>query len=83
MIGPALVAQELPGKDDVLGGHRLAVGKPRRRIEHEGDVAAFRVGLDRAGDQPVERERLVEAARHQALDHVAAHDIAAADQGPA
>ena len=52
--------------------HRLAVGKARGGIERESDVAARRVGLDRAGEQPVERERLVVAARHQALDDVAA-----------
>ena len=53
-------------------------------IEREGDVAARGVGLDRAGDQPVERERLVVAARHQAFDHVAADRLqrdAPDDQG--
>ncbi len=44
----------------------------RGRVDVEGHVAALRVGLDRAGDQAVERERLVVAARHQAFDHVAA-----------
>ena len=73
IVRPALVAQELPGKDHVVGGDRLAVGEFRGRIEREGDVGAVGVGFDRAGEQAVERERLVIAARQQALDHVAAH----------
>ena len=72
MVGPAFVAQQLPGEDHVVGRDRLAVRETRGGVEREGDVAALGVGLDRAGDQPVERERLVVAARHQALDHVAA-----------
>ncbi len=44
----------------------------RRRIERESDVAPRIVGLDRARQQTVERERLVVAARHQALDDIAA-----------
>ena len=72
VVRPAFVAQELPGKDHVLGGHRLAVGEFRGGIEREGDVGAVGVGLDRAREQAVERERLVVAARQQALDHVAA-----------
>ena len=72
VVRPALVAQKLPGKDHVVGGHRLAVGEFRGGIEREGDVGAVGVGLDRAGEQAVERERLVIAARQQALDHVAA-----------
>ena len=61
-----------------------AVGETRRRIEPEGDVAPRIVGLDRARQQTVERERLVIAARHQAFDHVAAdrlHGEALDDEG--
>ena len=72
VVGPALVAQKLPGKDHVLGGHRFAVGELRGGIEREGDVGAVGVGLDGAGEQAVEREWLVIAARQQAFDHVAA-----------
>ena len=72
VVRPAFVAQQLPGEDHVVGRHRLAVGEARRRIEREGDVAALGVGLDAVGEQAVERERLVIAARQQALDHVAA-----------
>jgi hypothetical protein len=71
MVGASFVAQKLPGEDHVLDRDRLAVGEPRRRVEMKGDVAALRVGLDRARDQAIEREGLVVAARHQALDHVA------------
>ena len=72
VVRPAFVAQQLPGKNHVVGRHRRAVGKARRRIEREGDVAARGIGLDAFGEQAVERERLVIAARQQALDHVAA-----------
>ena len=72
VIGPAVIAQQLPGKHDVVGRHRRAVGKMRRGIEPERDVAPRVVGLDRAREQAVEREGLVIAARHQAFEHVAA-----------
>ena len=72
VIRPAVIAQKLPREGDVLGGDRRAVGKMRRRIEREGHEAARIVGVDGARQQAVERERLVIAARHQALDHVAA-----------
>jgi hypothetical protein len=38
----------------------------------ERDEAALGVGLYFAGEQPIERERLVVAAGHQAFDHVTA-----------
>ena len=71
-IRPAVIAQQLPGKNHVVGRHRRAVGKTRRRIEREGHHAARGIGLHAIGEQAVERERLVIAARQQALDHVAA-----------
>ena len=83
MVRPAVVAQQLPGEHDVVGSDRHAVGKMRRRIEREGDVASRIVGLDRARQQAVERERLVIAARHQAFDYIAAdrlHGVALDDQ---
>ena len=72
-VRPALVAQQLPGEHHVLRRDRLAVGELRGRIDLEGDVSAVGVGFDRPRQQPVKRERLVVAAREQALDHVAAH----------
>ena len=75
MIGPAVVAQQLPREHHVVGGHRRAVGKMRRRIEREGDVASGLVGLHRPRQQSVKRERLVVAARQQALDDVAANGL--------
>src|SRR5262249_56975586 len=72
MIWSAFIAQKLPGKDDVLGGDRFAVGELRGGVEVESDVAALGVGLDRTRDQPIKRKWLVIAASHQALDHVAA-----------
>ena len=71
VIGAALVAQQLPRKQHVLRRDRLAVGEARLGVEVEGDIAARVVGLDALGQQAVERESLVIAARHQALDHVA------------
>ncbi len=44
----------------------------RGGIEREDHVAACRVGLDGLGQQAVQRERLVVAARHQAFDDIAA-----------
>ena len=39
----------------------------------ENDVATVGVSFHRFRDQAIEAERLVVSARHQALDHVAAH----------
>ena len=39
-----------------------------RRIERERDGLAVVRHVDRFGEQPIERERLVEPAGHQALD---------------
>ena len=46
--------------------------KRASRVEMEGDGAAVLGHLHGLGDQAVERERLVEAARHQALVDVVA-----------
>ena len=72
VVGAALVAQQRPGEQHVLGGDRLAVGEAGAGIEAEGDIAPRVVGLDALGEQAVKREGLVIAARHQALDHEAA-----------
>jgi hypothetical protein len=71
IIGPAVVAQQLPGEDNVIRGDLGAVGKTRRGIERERHVAARIVGLHRARQQAVKRERLVIVARQQALDDIA------------
>ena len=84
VIGAALVAQQLPRKQHVLRRDRLAVGEARLGVEVEGDIAARVVGLDAFGQQAIERESLVIAARHQALDHKAPDLLngdAADDQG--
>ena len=84
VIGAAPVAQQRPGKQHVVGRDRLAVGEARPGVEVEGDIAARVVGLDAFGQQAVERESLVIAARHQALDHKAPDLLngeAADDQG--
>src|ERR1700757_572754 len=72
MVRTAVIAQQLPGEQHVLGRDRLAVGKMGARIKTEGDKVSGVVGLDGFRKQAIERERLVLAARHQAL-----HDIAA------
>ncbi len=71
IVRPALVAEQRPGKQHVLGQHRPAIGKPRLRIQVKRDIAAGIVGLDAFGQQAIEGERLVLAAGQQALDHVA------------
>ena len=84
MVGTALVAQQSPGKQHVLGEHRLAVREARPGIEMEGDVAPGVVGLHALGQQAIEREGLVIAPRHQAFDHEASdllHGEAPDDQG--
>ncbi|MGY3458906.1 hypothetical protein ACVWW5_004356 [Bradyrhizobium sp. LM3.4] len=68
-----MVAQQLPREQHVLGAQRLAVGEAGPGIDVERDKAPLVVGLDRSGEQAVERERLVIAAREQALDHVVPH----------
>src|SRR5437868_8285269 len=80
MVGPAPVAQKLPGKDYILRRHRLAIGKTRLRIKPERHVAARVIRLDRARKQAIQRKRLIVSSRHQSLDHVAADDVAGADQ---
>ena len=72
VVGAALVAEQRPGEQHILGGDRLAVGEAGAGIEMEGDVASRIVGLDASREQPVKREGFVIAARHQAFDHEAA-----------
>ena len=72
-VRTALVAQQRPGKQHVLRKYRLPVREPRSGIETEGDIAAAVVGFDAFCQQTVEREGLVIAPRHQALDHEAAY----------
>ena len=70
VVRPAFVAQQFPGENHVGGCHRPAVGKTRTRIDRERDIGTCIVGFDTLGEQGVERERLVVAAREQALDRV-------------
>ena len=84
VIRAALVAQQLPRKQDVVRRDRLAIGEARFGVEVEGDIAARVVGLDAFRQQAIERESFVIAARHQALDHKAPDLLngeAANDQG--
>ena len=74
MVGTALVAQQGPGKQHVLGAHRLPVRETRQRIEMEGDVTPGVVGFHAFGQQAIQREGLVIAPRHQAFDHEAPLD---------
>jgi hypothetical protein len=73
VIGPALVPEQGLAEEHILGRDRRAVGEAGLGIEVEGDGAAIFGQLDAFRDQAVERERLVAAARHQALEHVLAH----------
>ena len=75
VVRAAVVAQQLPGEQHVLGEDRLAVGEAGARIEAERDERPVVVGLDRPGEQAVERERLILPAGQQALDHVVADGL--------
>ena len=75
MVRTPLVLQELKREQHVVGGDRRAVGETRLRIEMEGDGAAVVRHLDRLRDEAIERERLIEAARHQALDDKVADPV--------
>ncbi len=72
VIRPPFVAQQFPGKDDIIRRHHFAIGKPRRLINCKGDKAARCVSRHAFREQSVEGERLVIAARKQALDHITA-----------
>ena len=64
--GRAAASQENSTSSAVTG---LPSEKRAAGVEAEGDIAARVVGLDAPGEQAIEREGLVIAARHQAFDH--------------
>ena len=68
VVGAPLLLQELKENMHVVGGDRLAVREPRLGVEIEGDRGAVLGHLDGLGDEAIQRERLVEPARHQAFD---------------
>ena len=68
LLRPAVGLQQVEGEADVVRRDRPAVREARRRIEAERRKGAGVVGLDRTGDQAVEREGLVLRARHQGLE---------------
>ena len=59
-------------EEDILRGDRRTVGKARLLAQMEADGAAVLGHLDAFGNQAIERERFVTAARHQALVDVLA-----------
>ena len=69
---PPLVAQQLQRKDHVVLGDRRAVGEFGARVERELDIGAVGVGVDRLGDQRIERESFIARARHQRLEDIVA-----------
>src|SRR5215831_5634154 len=74
VVGPilprmAVIAQQLPRKNDVVGGDRRAIGKGRPGIKLKSHIGAVGIGLDRTREQAVKRERFVVTAGHQAFDH--------------
>jgi hypothetical protein len=73
--GLPIVPQEVEGEPHILGRERTSVGKPGPGIEVERDGAAVVRHLGRVGDKAVDRERLVEGAHHQALEHVSRYDV--------
>jgi hypothetical protein len=72
VIEPALLLEERVAEQNVLGRNRTSVGEPGFGPEVERDERAIGGELDALRNQAVERERLVAAARHQALEHVLA-----------
>ena len=72
VVRPAFIAQQFPRENNVIRRDRSAVGKARGRIDRECHVAAGVIGFDSVGEQAIECEGLVIAARQQALDRVAA-----------
>ena len=72
VIGPAFLLQDLQGEQHILRRNRRPVGEVRLGIEVEGYRRTILRHLHALSDQSVERERLIERARHQALvDEVA------------
>ncbi len=71
VIRTAVIPEQFPGEDDVGRGHRRAVGERCSGIEIERHIGPLGVGLDRAGQEAVQRERLVIAAHQQAFEHAA------------
>ncbi len=69
IAGMALGPERLEGPHHVLDRDRRAVREARLGAQGELDPGAGRVGLDRLAEQAVERERLVQRAQHQRLDH--------------
>ncbi len=68
MVRTPFVAQQSPRKQNVLRRDRLPVGKTRPRIEAERDITSGVVGFHASGQQAIQREGLVIAPGHQALD---------------
>ena len=75
VVRPPVIAQQLQREGNVIRGDGDAIGEMRRGIEREGHEGSRIVGFDALRQQTVKRKRLVVAARHQALDHVAAHRL--------
>ena len=75
MVRPAVLAQYAMGKGDVRRCYRLSVGEPGLRVEVKGNLGAVFVDVDVFGNQAVERKGFVTIARHQALEHILAHEI--------
>ena len=75
VIGPAVIAQQRVREDHVVDGDRRAVRELGRRVQRELDEASVGRRLDRLGDQPVKRERLVIGAREQALIDIVADAV--------
>ena len=72
VVRPAFVTQQFPRENHVIRRHGFAIGKTRRRIDRERHVTPRVVRLDAIGEQAVQREWFVIAARQEALDCVAA-----------
>ncbi len=75
VVGATLGLEQLEREQHVVGRDRLAVGEVCLGVEMEGDRRAVFGNLDAFGHEPVEREGLVEAARHETLDGEVANAV--------
>ena len=94
-VGPAMGAYGLQAEDDVVHGHRRAVGEARLGPERERHPGAVLGHLDRLGEQAIQGEGLVPdplqqglgvevgAGGGRALDDVAVQGIERTDDGQA
>ncbi len=74
VVRPPLLLQQTEGEKHIVHRHRLAIGKAGGRVQDKADEAAGAIRLDAFPPAAHRGERLVIAAHHKALKHVAAQE---------